>query len=457
MIFATNEFTAQLASILEINQAVVPELETEWEAIRPVLPDEAFPYLSKGERDDIKNGFRAFAAGLEQILEAHGASNSTDPDAAGAEFTVDLGATAGAALHEFILSASKRGQNGYRGELMRRSLLVSAISTFEVLFGRIARFIYEVNSSALNDSDYSFTLQQLSDFSSVEDARDYLIERRIAALMRESIDGWEKWLKRAGGGISMTGLPVDWTVVREAFARRNLVVHAGSVVNHLYLESIRGLGIKVDEDELKGKTLQVTGDYLNQCVESVLALGRILAVAVGQKIHKDSRDEHANSLRMEVWQCVRNNLWHAVQPLADYALSLDLRRGDQLEIQAAQWLARKNLHGIEEIRDEVTAWDTSGLSLKYAHHKDVLLGNSEEAAVQIEKLLESGSLNIFEVLSSPLYSDVRPAVLQRLDQDSSRWALTELLSDSIPKPDEGVNVAQNSSPAPEADPRDSGD
>lgn len=83
-----------------------------------------------------------------------------------------------------------------RVTLVGRAFLIAAISSFEILFAQVARLICQRNPSALPKSEYTFTLEELSQYSSIDEARQALITRRVEALLMESVDGWSKWLER---------------------------------------------------------------------------------------------------------------------------------------------------------------------------------------------------------------------------------------------------------------------
>ncbi|WP_157853455.1 hypothetical protein [Streptomyces xanthophaeus] len=404
-----------MVALIDINKTALPGLETKWSGDVGV-PDlsHLFAHLGREERNSIQDGFRELAEEMQKAIDASKKAKEDGLDGEPWEgVVVRLEGPASTAMDEFFASMFQHIRAGSRSDLMRRSLLVSTISGFEVLFASIARSIYDVNTSALNDSDYSFTLQQISEFSSIEDAREYLVERKAAALMRESIDGWEKWLKKAGGGLSMTGLPAEWPTIREAFARRNLVVHAGSKVNHLYLESIRGLALPESlQGKCVGDVLEVSDRYLTNCLENILALGRLLSTSVGLKMHRPHRSTFLNMLMGEAKRCSRLGLWTAALPLVKYALSLGLSRRDELEMQAIHWLAVKKLHGVDAIRSDVEAWDTGGLSLVYSHRKYVLLDLKEKAVTEMRKLLDDGELNALHLLLDPLYFEMREEVVE---------------------------------------------
>ncbi|MER5436768.1 hypothetical protein [Streptomyces sp. NPDC002588] len=398
----SEEFVAQIYSIIEINRSVIPEMAAQADKRYKIIHEEVVKNLTPDERGQ-------YFQSLTQIHDAFGAVLD-DSDANG--LSINLGVIsrgipnriASLAIEQLMRDQAMRAKAGSHEDLLRSSLLVSAVSSFEVLFGQIARKVYSVNSAALNDSDHSFTLQELAEFKSLDDAREYLIERRISSLLRDSIESWEKWLKRATGGVSMESLQINWPTVREAFARRNLIVHTGGVVNQIYLSIVQKLDLGAGGIPSGGR-LKVEEDYLDAVLQELLALGRILSCTVGSKLHKSDQERFTRAATMTMQDLSKKRAWRACESLCLYVLTRDISREQEMRARVSLWLTRKNLRGLESVREEVERWDTSGLTKTLAHCKSVLL-EDEEAVAEVRALLDGGQLTKFELIADPLYENV---------------------------------------------------
>ncbi|NUV78159.1 hypothetical protein [Streptomyces fungicidicus] len=397
-----DEYIAQVHSIIEINRSIIPELVARKEDELSGIGDEILDKLSPEERTASRKYLGQVKAGLGEILESEKWRDTPD-------FSIEMpNRGAGAAIGHLVMQLAYRAKAGSKDALLRKSLLVSAISTFEVLFAQVARTIYSVNTSSLNDSEHSFTLQELADFGTLDDAREYLIEKRVSTLLRESIDGWEKWLKRSCGGVSMESFPVFWPLIRESFARRNLLVHTGGVVNQLYLSVVAKLSIPDSANIRAGVRLDVDEDYLDWVLQELLALGHILICTVGAKLYKKEGELFSQAA---VFASRDFSLWranHASKAVCNYALSSQLSRKDEMMMRVRRWLSIKETEGLEGIRTEIEGWDTSGLGLPISHCKAVLLDDLNRSQEMVEKLINQGDLSRFEVAVDPLYKKLLP-------------------------------------------------
>ncbi|MFE8987666.1 hypothetical protein ACFYMI_07490 [Streptomyces collinus] len=394
-----SRFAAQISAIAEISETVIPELESKERKHMDELRKSISRHLKKEEEDSFQEGFEKLANELTNKNRSR-------------SLTLDMPPAAGLALAHFIQTATRHVHAGSREDVMRRALIVSLVSNFEILFGRLARAVYEKNQAALNDSDYAFTIQQMANFESIQDARDFLIDRRLSALLRDGIDGWNKWLSRACGGLSMTALSVNWPGIRELFARRNLIVHAEAEVNQIYLDAIKGLGLPGTSVPEMGETLTVSSEYLLESAEQITALGVILTSEVARKLHKRDFESVMNMLIGEAEECARRGYWKASLGISSHALTCPSSRRQRVEIQTFNWLARRAVNGKESIQAEVEAWDTSGLTQSLTLRKKILL-DPESAVGDIEKLLSSGELTAFELAQNPLYEGVLGLIAER--------------------------------------------
>ncbi|MFG2455444.1 hypothetical protein ACGFSG_39400 [Streptomyces sp. NPDC048512] len=410
----SDQYIAQISSIIEINRSVIPELAARKENEFSRIVDEVMETLPPAERKASRKYLTQFRDNLGTLID----SADTEPKPRLSIEIPERGA--GAAITHLILRFGSLAKAGPQDALLRRSLLVSAISAFEVLFGRVARTIYNVNISALNDSDHSFTLQEMAAFSTLDDAREYLIERRISTLLRDSIDGWEKWLKRACGGASMESLPIFWPLVRESFARRNLLVHTGGSVNHLYVSVVEKLGIPDLAKAKPGMRVEVNEAYLDWVLQELLALGHLLVCAVGTKLYKKETELFTLAAVNAARDLSLQRANHSSKAVCDFALSRNLSRRTEMNLRVRRWLSIKESTGLEGIRSEIEDWDTSGLDPSIAHCKLVLLDDVDPARKAVEDLITAGELSRFEIAIDPLYKELVKAAASRQEATDPR-------------------------------------
>jgi hypothetical protein len=82
------------------------------------------------------------------------------------------------------------------------------------------------------------------------------------------------------------------------------------------------------------------------------------------------------------------------------------------------WLAKKRLHGVESIRDELEAFDVSALAPVFAFVRAALLNNQDEAIGYMNRLLDNHEIGYRSVRDWPVLTELRevPDVEKRIRQ-----------------------------------------
>jgi hypothetical protein len=292
-----------------------------------------------------------------------------------------------------------------RAELTSRAFLITAISSFEILFGKVVRFVYSRNPAALSKSEHAFTLEELSQYASIQEAKESLIAQKIESLLRESVDAWSKWLQRTTN-VGMPEIVDGWPEIREVFARRNILVHTDGRVNEHYIRALQTVSIDTSELTL-GQRIAVNVPYLKDSLERFMAFGVLLSFEVWARLLKTEKNEAVRWVLSSQVSLVRHEMWTAVSLISLHLKSVDCQRTQSLAIRVNGWLASKYLHGVESIRESVESWDISGLSERYAMKRSLLLDLHDEARDRVIHALQEKELTRFEVATNPLFSNFR--------------------------------------------------
>jgi hypothetical protein len=351
--------------------------------------------MSEEDRNELPSLLREFADAFTEIISSweEGKSVTFNPPRA----------EPGAMFGSLIMHAALTGLVNH-GELVNRAFLIASVSSFEVLFGHLVRMVYRRNPVALSKSEHAFTLEELSQYASIQDAQEALIALKVEALLMESVDGWAKWLDRTVN-IELTKIVDEWPRVREIFSRRNIIVHADGKVNDRYLRDLRA--VSIDTTNLSvGQKLDLPFSYLQDSLERLLAFGILLSYAVWSRLYKSELDTAVEWALSCQENLINHRLWVGTQLISRYLESVQCRREFQLKVQINSWLARKNMNGSESIQEEMRQWDTSGLSAQYQMVKSLFLGDYRKAKNYVIKELQDGHLTRFELATNPLFSDL---------------------------------------------------
>ena len=315
-----------------------------------------------------------------------------------------------------VLSAARSAINRRpRQPLLFQALLTSVVTSFEVVFASLAAQYFERGSTGeLDDSE--FTLADLKALGSIEAARQLAIDRRVDRLMYGSFDSWCAWYKRSLG-FDPEKHAMDWTRLREIMQRRHVIVHNDGLVSARYLEDQPAL-----KQSLKvGQSLPVDEEYVRIAIDEFLVFGTRLMTLAWGKFEPQRSGEIFDALHGVIYQLVLSGRWTAVQELAKSASDWDSSESGTHLGRCNYWLARKRLSGCGSIRDEVEAWDTSALSLKYVLAQHALLDEIPAALSVMAKALAAGVVERRDLYEWPLLEEVRsdPGFIPLIGEDTS--------------------------------------
>ncbi len=144
--------------------------------------------------------------------------------------------------------------------LLPRSLHVTLVSQYDAYLGRLLRYIFLNKPEILNGSERKLTFEQLTQFSAIEEVREYVIEKEIESILRTSHIDQFRWMEKTFN-LTLTKDLNSWPAYIELTERRNLFVHTDGVVSSQYLTVCKQNKCTIDESIAEGTSLGVPQKY----------------------------------------------------------------------------------------------------------------------------------------------------------------------------------------------------
>ena len=167
-------------------------------------------------------------------------------------------------------------------KIIPESLFVSLISQYDAYLNQLLRLLFEIQPELLNNSERNLTFSQLVDFKTLDDARDYIIEKEIDTVMRKSHSDQFDYLE---GKLNMklrVNLPIFKNFI-EITERRNLLVHCDGIVSNQYLKICNDHKCKIDKIKV-GDKLRISPDYFTQSYKALYEIAVKLTHTVWRKL-----------------------------------------------------------------------------------------------------------------------------------------------------------------------------
>ena len=302
---------------------------------------------------------------------------------------------------ELMLEFATLIQGPKRGDIVMSPLLITVVASFDALVGDLAAAYFRTHPGAMGDSP-EFSLKDLSNFDTLDDARDELVTRKVDGLDR-GIDELTQWFNKRLK-IDLRRLAMSWERFAEINQRRHLLVHTGGRVSRRYLHKVpAAAGLHV------GEMVKVDSAYLDAAIDEFLAMGTNLAFAVWFGLANDAKAAGAGML-MAARRLARSARWDVVRSLTTIAAKIEAPQDLALNFQVMSWLATSKLDEPIRIEAAVRQWDVSALapSWKLARLSRLcLLGETEAAAAMAVELINDEEISPITLLIDPLYEDLR--------------------------------------------------
>jgi len=119
-----------------------------------------------------------------------------------------------------------------------KGAVISLITQYDSFLGDIIRQIFVSNPKILNSSDRTLALNKIMEFKSIKNVKEYIVEKEIESVLRNSHIEQIKWLE------NKLSIPLRkdfeiWSDFIELTERRNLFAHNNGKVSDSYLHNCK--------------------------------------------------------------------------------------------------------------------------------------------------------------------------------------------------------------------------
>lgn len=186
--------------------------------------------------------------------------------------------------------------------LMPVNFVVAFVSQFDAYIGSLIRTMFLIKPELLNSSEKNMLFSDLINFQSIEEAREFIIEKEVESVLRESHLKQFKWLENKLGITLRRDLP-SFSDFIEITERRNLFVHCNGSISAQYIEICKENQVKDIESLKVGLKLNATPSYFSKCYSVLFEIGVKLGQVIWRKLKPDdieNADKHLNNICYEL-------------------------------------------------------------------------------------------------------------------------------------------------------------
>ncbi len=293
--------------------------------------------------------------------------------------------------------------------IIPKNFVISLIAQFDFFIASLIREMFLIKPELLKIGENSLSYQKIFEFSSIDDARDYLVSDQIDNLLRGGHSELLKWIESRLNEPFIAKLDI-WPTFIEVCERRNLFVHADSKITEQYLRVCSSVGVKVSSNKL-GDELGVDPKYFVRACFAVLEVGILTSLILRRKLLPSDLMSAEIKLNETCYDLIRNKKYSLAQRLLDFTLEKFEKHGnDELKIvlQINKILTHKLIGNKEKVKELVNSIDWSALHPRYKLAKEILLNNYLDA---LKSMIILGSKDLWIDKAAyerwPLFADFR--------------------------------------------------
>jgi len=290
-------------------------------------------------------------------------------------------------------------------EILSNSSFLMLNNYFEYLLTDLLSYYYNKYSSSLNEKEFKFTLKELSEYESINEAIKDLITKEVETLILEKsfselLQHFTDKLK-----ISLEKDLIKWENIIEIRERRHLIVHNSSIVNKKYIVRTNNpynfnIGDKVSVD----KTY-----FLNSLKEFKLA-GQLLLFNCWGNWDKDKADEAINEIMTQSYEDLVEKNYDVVLKTCKYAEAIIPKNNEQedflmrIKMNYAIALKRTNDPKLSEVLKTIKVGTATPI---FKAVFKILSNDYEDLEKEIKNAIILEELDKEKYLEWPIFEEIR--------------------------------------------------
>ena len=292
--------------------------------------------------------------------------------------------------------------------IIPRSFIVAMISQFDAFLGGLIRVVIYNKPDILNSSEKNLTFSNLLKFNTMDDAREYILEKEIEAVLRESHADQFDWLEKKIGMKLREGLDI-WPDFIELTERRNLFVHCDGVVSSQYLMSCAKHKVKISSDCQLNSRLEVDPEYFSSAYKCIYEMSVKLTQVIWRKLLPNEISNADSYLNTICYELLKREDYNLAKRLLNFARSLP-RHSDQISrliFIINSCIAYKWGGNPQKAKDLLTETDWSAANNDFQLAIAVLQDDFNKAQEIMSRIGNEGPIGKSKYRNWPVFKDFR--------------------------------------------------
>ncbi len=290
-----------------------------------------------------------------------------------------------------------------------RIFFCSLVHQYDAYLGNILRECFRVRPETMHVSQKHMTFSDLLKYQSIEAAQEFLIEKEVESIIRESHAVQFDWMEKRFDLTLRKDLPA-WPQFIELTERRNLFVHCDGIVSSQYLDMCKQHGFVHKKNLKVGDQLTVSTEYFKQAIDCIIEIGVKLGHVLWRKLEPKELEKADNALHLityeflsDEWYSLTKILLHFAEETLIKKSSDNIRRMNLINLA----IAYKFTGDTDKACKLLDTQDWSACEDKFKLAVAVLHDRKDETIRIMKRIGKDGSVRRQDYSSWPLFKEFR--------------------------------------------------
>nr|WP_288833215.1 hypothetical protein [uncultured Flavobacterium sp.] len=304
---------------------------------------------------------------------------------------------------------NKMLKSNLQKELLYKSSLMSLASTAEWFTYQLFHNYYSLYPYPLEHKDKFFSLDDLKEFGTIEDAKNFLISTKIDKIMRQGFEEWFSSFKKQDVFSLKLKLVGDHkNDLTEIFQRRHLLVHNGGIVNEFYLQKV---ALNFKRNLKNGDKLILDKAYIDNAIDTIEFCFLLIAFELWQKIDKDGKEKRIEAINDLIVHYIESERYINAEKLGKFfSEEKDIKEHYTLVGQLNYWQSIKWQDRYNEIKKEVENADYSAKDVFFQTGYFAICDKKEEFFKCLDDAIKNKKLTLDDAEKWPIFKEMRKEI-----------------------------------------------
>ncbi|MDP3043575.1 MAG: hypothetical protein Q8N21_04180 [bacterium] len=295
-------------------------------------------------------------------------------------------------------------------KVVPRSTLISLVSQFDAFMSLTIKIVLLSYPGILNNCEKSLTFSLLSNFNNIDEAKNYIIEKEIDSVLRESHIYHFEWLESKLGITLRKDLAI-WQVFVELTERRNLFAHCGGKISSQYMAICKENGVNLNKEYKIGYEIDISPQYLDSAYKCLYELSVKLTHVIWRKLKPNELDIADENLNKICYNLINEEAYPLADILLEFATATLKKYFNESSSNCfiINKALSKKLGGDKKTAYQIVNskdWSASSNDFKLA--KEVILDNNENVFLLMKKIGKEGEcINKANYRIWPLFKELK--------------------------------------------------